>query len=73
MPRPMSSDCVCSLKAMMAFHARHRSTVFAIYGLWWYATPDVIRPCVLPNVDDCMPRTTSFDRVCCTKVMSCPA
>ena len=33
MPRPTSFDRVCVPKAMMAFHAWRRSTVFAIYGL----------------------------------------
>ena len=30
---------------------------------------DVFRPCVLPKGDAGMPRLTSFDRVCCPKVM----
>ena len=33
MPRPTSFDRVCCPKAMMAFYARRRSTVFAVYGL----------------------------------------
>ena len=33
MPHPTSFDRVCYPKTMMAFHARLRSIVFAIYGL----------------------------------------
>ena len=32
MPRPMSFDCVCCLRAVMSFHTRHRPTVCAVLG-----------------------------------------
>ena len=74
MPRPSSFDRVCCPKAMMAFHARRRSTVFDVQGRKWHATPDAVRPFVLPKGDDGMPCPASFDRVCCPKaVMACHA
>ena len=33
MPRPTSFNRVCFPKAMMAFHARRRATMFAVHGL----------------------------------------
>ena len=69
MPRPTSLDRVCCPKAMMACHARRRSTVCAAKRRRWHATPDVVRPCVLPKGDDGMPRPTSFNRVCCPKML----
>ena len=49
-------------------------TVCAVQKRLWHATPDVVRPCVLPKGDDGMPRPTSSDRVCCPKAaMSCHA
>ena len=68
MPRQTPFDRVCP-KAMMACHARRRSTVCAAQRRWWHATPDVVRPCVLPKGDDGMPRPTSLERVCCPKAM----
>ena len=69
MPRPTSFNCVCCPKAVMACHARHRSTVCAAQRRCWHATLDTVRPCVLPKGDDGMPRPTPSDRVCCPRVM----
>ena len=69
MPRPTLSDRVCCPRAMMAWHARRRSTICAVQGRWWHATPDVVWLSVLPNGDDGVPRPTLFDRVCCPKAM----
>ena len=61
-------------KGMMAFHTRRHSTVFAVQGRRWHATPDAVRPFVLPKGDDGMPRPMSYDLVCCPKaVMTCHA
>ena len=58
----------------MSSHARHRSKLFAIQGLSWNATPDVVRLFVMLKGDDGMPCVTSFDRVCCLKAeMLCEA
>ena len=65
--RPTTADRLCCPRAMMACHARRRPTVYAVKGRRWHATPDVVRPCVLPKGDDGMPRPTSLDRVCCAK------
>uniref|UniRef100_A0A3Q7GSX1 Uncharacterized protein n=1 Tax=Solanum lycopersicum TaxID=4081 RepID=A0A3Q7GSX1_SOLLC len=59
MPFPTSSDRVCSPRAMITCHARCRSIVYAFQGLYYQATPKVIRPCVLPKGDDGMPCPTS--------------
>ena len=69
MPRPTSFDRVCCPKAVMACHARCRSTLFAVHGLLWHAPPDVVRSCALSKEGDVMPRSTSFDRVCFPKAM----
>ena len=58
MPRPTSFDRVCCPKAVMACHALRRSIVFAVLGLLWHATPDIVRPCVLPKGGDIMARMT---------------
>ena len=63
MPRSTSFDRVCCPKAVMACNALRRSIVLAVLGLWWHATPDVVRPCVLAKGADGMPHPTSFDRV----------
>ena len=74
MSRPTSFDHVCCLNAMMACHARRSPTVCAAQGRCVYATPNVVRPCVLPKGGEVMPCLTSFDRVCCPRaVMSCHA
>ena len=64
MQRPTLSDYLCYQKAMMASHARHRSTMFAVQGRGWHATLDVVQLSVLPKGDDYMPRPTSFNCVC---------
>ena len=74
MSRPTSFDHVFIPKAVMSFHARSHSIVCAALRRLWHATPDVVRPCVLPKGDVGMPRQTSFDRVCFPKaVMACRA
>ena len=74
MPRPMSFDRACRPRAVMSCHARRRSTVCAIQRQRCHATSDVVPPCVVPKGDDGMARLTSFDRLCCLKVvMSCHA
>ena len=71
---PDDVDCAYYPKEMMAFHARRRSTVFAVQGRRWNATPDAVRQFLLPKGDDGMPRPELFDRVCCSKdVMPCHA
>ena len=67
--RPTTADRLCCPRAMMACHARRRPTVYAVKGRRWHATPDVVRPFVLPKGDDGMPRPTSLERVCCPKAM----
>ena len=69
MSRPTSFDRVCCPKAMMACHARCRSIVYVVQRRGWHVTPDVVRPFVLPKGDYGMLCPTSFDRVCCPKVM----
>ena len=74
MPRLTSFDRLCYPKAIMACHARGRSTVCAAQRRLWHATPYVIRPSVLSKGGDCMSCPTSFDRVYCPKaVMACHA
>ena len=47
-------------------------TVCAVQGRGCQSTPDVVRPCVQSKGGDVMPRPTSFNRVCCQKVvMAC--
>ena len=58
MPRLTSFDRVCCPKAMLACHARRRSIVCAAQTSCLHATPDVVRPFVLPKGDDGMPRPT---------------
>ena len=62
MQRPMLFNCVCCPKAVMSCHARRRPTLRDAQRHRWHATPDVVRPCVLPKGDDGMPRLTLFDR-----------
>uniref|UniRef100_A0A3Q7JUH9 Uncharacterized protein n=1 Tax=Solanum lycopersicum TaxID=4081 RepID=A0A3Q7JUH9_SOLLC len=50
-PRPKSSDYVCSPRAIMR----------------WQVTPDIVRLRVLPNADDAMPCSTSSNHVCTIK------
>ena len=74
MPHPTSFDRVCRPRAIMACHARRRSTVCAVKRRRCDATPDVVRPCVLRQGDDGMPCPTSFYRVYCPKaLMECHA
>ena len=74
MPRQMSFDHVCFPKAIMACHARRRSTVCAVQRRLCHATPDVVRPCVLPKGGDVMPCPMSSDHACCPRAeMSCHA
>ena len=68
------SDRVYYQKTVMSCHACCLSTLCAALRRCWHATPDVVRPCVLPKGDDGMPRPTSFDNVFCLRaVMSCHA
>ena len=62
MSRSTLFDHVCCSKAVISCHARRLSIVCAALRRLWHATPDVVRPCVLPKGDDGMPRPTSFDR-----------
>ena len=74
MPRPTLFNLGCRSRAMMACDDRLCSTVFAVQGRQWHATPNAVRPFVLPKGDDGMPYPASFDRVCCLKaVMACHA
>ena len=69
MPRLTSFDRVCCPKAMLACHARRRSTICAALRRLWHTTLDVVQPCVLPKGDNGMPRPTSFDQLCYPKAM----
>ena len=69
MPRPTSSDRACSPRVVMSCHARRHSTVCAVQRRRWHAMPDVVRPCLPSKGYDGMPRSTSFDRLCCPKAM----
>ncbi|TMW80672.1 hypothetical protein EJD97_016943 [Solanum chilense] len=56
----------------MECHARHHPTVCAAKGPCWHVTPNVVRLCLLSKGNDSMKYPTSFDRVCCTRViMAC--
>ena len=66
---PTSSYRVCYPRSVMACHARRHLTMCDVLGRRWHATPDVVRPCVLPKGGDGMPRPTSSDRVCCPRAM----
>ena len=46
---PTTFDCLCCPMSMMACHTRRRSTLCAVQGLWWHATPDIVRLFVLPK------------------------
>ena len=61
--RLTSFDRVCCPRAMLACHARHRSTLCGVQGLRRHATPDVFLLFVLSKGDDCMPRPTLSDYV----------
>ena len=63
MPRPTSFDRVCCPRAMMACHARRGSTMCAVQRRCCHATPDIVRPSVLPKGGEVMPRLMSFDCV----------
>ncbi|TMW81139.1 hypothetical protein EJD97_011611, partial [Solanum chilense] len=67
--RPCSDRLWCP-RTMMACYARRRSTICDNQGRRWHLMPDVIRPPVLPNGDDGMPRPTSSYCVCCPRDMS---
>ena len=61
-------------RAMMACHACRRPTVCAVQGRRWHVTPIVVRPRVLPNGDDGMPRPMPSYRACCLMAkMECHA
>ena len=64
MPRPTTADRLCCQRAKMACHARRRSTVCAAKRRRWHATPDAVRPCVLPKGDDGMHATPDVVRPC---------
>ncbi|TMW89214.1 hypothetical protein EJD97_017488 [Solanum chilense] len=67
--------CLGYRRAMMASHARcfltarRRSTICAIQGRRWHLMPEVVRPRVLPNGDDGIPRPTSSYRMCCPRAI----
>ena len=44
-------------------------TVCAVQKRLWHATPDVVRPYVLPKGNDGMTRSMSLDRLCCPRAM----
>ena len=69
MPRLTSFSRVCYPKAVMACHARRRSTLCVVQRRLCHATPDVIIPCVLSKGGYVMQRQTSFNRACFPKVM----
>ena len=72
--RPTWSDPVFCPKVILTCHTQHLLIVYAFQGRWWYATPDVVWPCMLPKDDDGMPRLKKSDLVFCTRVMrSCHA
>ena len=74
MPRPTTSDRLCSPREVVSCHARCPSTVCAAQRQLYHATPDIVRPSVLSKGGDVVPRTTSFDCVCCPKdMMECHA
>ena len=64
MPHPMSSDCVCFPREMMACNARCRLTMCASYGLYSHATLDIIQPCVIPKGNNGMSSPTSSRHLC---------
>ena len=71
---PTLFDRLCIPNAVIACHARRRSTVCATQRRLWHAMPDVVRPCVLPKDDDGMQRPTLFYHVRYPKaVMRCDA
>ena len=65
MPHTTSSDRVCFPRAMMAFNARHRQTVYAAQGQRLHAKLDMVRSCVLARDHAGVPRLTLSDRVFC--------
>ena len=66
-PCPVSFDCVCYPRVMMACDALLYSTIWVSQGPCVNSTPDIIRPCVLPKGDDGMSRMTLSNRVCSLK------
>ena len=74
MPRPMSFDCLCCPKVMMACHARCCQTVSAsLKAMMACHARRRSTVCAFQRTDG-MPRSTSFDRLCCPKVvMACHA
>ncbi len=69
MPNLTSSHRVCSPRAIMESHAKHRLTVCDVQRPWCHATPDVVQLCVLYKNHDGMPLLTSSDCVCFPKAM----
>ena len=69
MPHPMSCDHMFCPKAMMSCHAWCSPTVCDIQGKWLHATPNIVRPFVLPYDADGMPRPTSCDHMHLPKAM----
>ena len=69
MPHSTSSDRVCNPRAMMTCHARHRFTVLAFQRQLWDAMPDIVHLCVQSKGYDDKPHLTSFNHVCCPRVM----
>ena len=47
----------------------HRSTVCDVQRRWWHSMPDIIRPWMVSNRDNSMPRPRLSDRVCCPRAM----
>ncbi|TMW80321.1 hypothetical protein EJD97_021456 [Solanum chilense] len=61
--------CVWCPSAMMVFHTQRHPTMYAAQGPFGHSTPDVIIPLSQYKGDDCMPRSTLFDRVYCPRTM----
>ncbi|TMW80911.1 hypothetical protein EJD97_013775 [Solanum chilense] len=68
-PCSTSSYHICCIRAMMAFDARRRPTIFTVLERRLRVMPDVVRPRLLPYGDDYMPHPMSFDRVCYPRAM----
>ena len=62
MPSPTSSNYLCSPKGMMEFHVDVVRCVLSKVRLW-HVKPDVLRPSVVPKVDDRI-STPNFIQLC---------
>ncbi len=69
-----SSDIMRCHMAMITCHDLRHSTMCAVQGPWWHATPDLVLQSVPSNGYVGMPHPTSSDYVCCLKaIMVCHA